>query len=158
VAISERHACSSANDEPAVNDNFTHLAINNTLQVQLHTLISRAVHKRLRVAEIAGRLSTQLKKDIDWFGDGQISIRRRLENNCILVMNFDIADVRICFPHEFAIWWLLVEPNLYVICRHTHTHTTFIRVNLCKLRTGGFCWSKVLLLACLCRWQLVHSD
>jgi len=26
-----------------------------------------------------------------------------------------------------------------------------------QLRTGGFCWSKVLLPACPCWWQLVHS-
>jgi len=27
-----------------------------------------------------------------------------------------------------------------------------------QLRTGGFCWSKVLLPACRCWWQLAHSD
>ena len=27
-----------------------------------------------------------------------------------------------------------------------------------RLRGGGFCWSKVLLSACPCWWQLVHSD
>jgi len=27
-----------------------------------------------------------------------------------------------------------------------------------QLRAGVFCWSKVLLPACPCRWQLVHSD
>jgi len=27
-----------------------------------------------------------------------------------------------------------------------------------QLRTGGFCWSKVLLSACPCWWQLAHSD
>jgi len=27
-----------------------------------------------------------------------------------------------------------------------------------QLRTGGFCWSKFLLPACCCWWQLAHLD
>ena len=63
------HICSSACDASAVTDDFTHLAIDNTLQVQLRTLISGAVHKWLWVAEITTGWTKKLKEHIDWLSD-----------------------------------------------------------------------------------------
>jgi len=60
--------------------------------------------------------------------------------------------------------------TLYLgISWHTHTQTTVLTVlwplyrstgvsQHPKLRSGGFCWSKVLLPAWLCWQQLAHSD
>ena len=103
-------------------DTFPTITVsNNALQVPLHTLISCTVHKRLWVAKVTGGWTIELKQHVDWFGDARISVRWRLEDNCVLMMYVEAVDVWICFPHHFTIRWLLKEPNVYVICRHTQT-------------------------------------
>ena len=86
------------------------------------TLISWAVHKRLWVAKVNAGWTMQLKHHIDRFSDGRIAVRRSLEDDRILMMNVEIAEVGICLPHHLAIWRLLKEPNLYVVCRCAHTN------------------------------------
>jgi len=51
---------------------------------------------------------------------------------------------------------VLIFITITTILRPLYRTTSVSRHIL--LRTGGFCWSKVLLPTCLCWQQLVHSD
>jgi len=88
---------------------------------------------------------------------------------------FTFKLYRVCFVH-MRFWGLSVRQYPIELHRkwsesiHTTNNNNYhfmaiIQVKVCiswlsqhvQLRTGGFCWCKVLLPACPCLWQPVHS-
>jgi len=78
----------------------------------------------------------------------------------ILTTNRCHSEVRNFISH------ISENKNIIYYNTHSHTHTTVLRPlyrstgisRHLQLRTGGFCWCKVLLPGCPCWRQPVHSD
>jgi len=92
--------------------------------------------------------------------DGRLRVRDRIKE----VNGSSIADVD--FNRSVVCWYLTAAVQLLASVIWIATTGTILQLlyrTTCVsrhpyLRTGGFCWSTVLLPACSCWQQVVHSD
>ena len=54
--------------------------------------------------------------------------------------------------------WLFTPDKTLQMTNITPTHITVSWPCHYQLRNGEICWSKLVVLACRCQWQLAHSD